>query len=62
MKITVVNPLAPYTVVSIENVTSMAHMWDSSTMRIFERTDLEDPTSITEHDFSDSNLFMIEVI
>ena len=62
MKVTVVNPLAPYTVVSIENVVSMMHMWDSSLMRIFERTNLEDPTSVTEHDFSDNNLFMIEVI
>ena len=62
MKITVVNPLAPYNTVSINNVISMMHMWDTNTMRVFERTDLEDPTSITEHDFSDSNLFMVEVI
>lgn len=62
MKITVVNTLAPYTTVSINNVVSMMHLWDTNTMRVFERTNLEDPTAVTEHDFSDNNLFMVEVI
>lgn len=59
MKVTVINPIQPYNVISYQS-NKMEHLMESGVMRITEIVYDDEGTYEYQHNYPDTYLFMIE--